>query len=74
MIDPVAGVLLVGSVADASGSGGASRDGNVELIVHDLATGCTRRIVLHPGLEADDHDSAALYAARWSVRGDVLEA
>ena len=61
VVDPVARTLLVSSVADASGSGGAARDGNVEVAVHDLTTGTTRRAVLHAHLEDDDHDSASLY-------------
>src|SRR5690625_3327633 len=42
LIDPVAGTLLVGSIAAPEGAGGAERAGNVELAVHDLATGATR--------------------------------
>lgn len=55
--------LLVGSVANRSGTYGAHRDGHVELTVFDL----TRRavdacIVLHPHLQADDHAAPALLA------------
>jgi hypothetical protein len=61
VIDPVAGTLVVSSVANAAGSGGEARDGNVEIVAYDVATGTTDRVVLHDGLEADDHDSAALH-------------
>ncbi len=61
LIDPVAGTLLVSSVADAAGSDGPARDGNVELVAYDLVSEEVDRVVLHAGLEADDHDSAALY-------------
>ncbi|MPY89072.1 MAG: hypothetical protein GEU99_14225 [Luteitalea sp.] len=54
------GKLIIGSVADASGAGGAARDGNVEVTTYDLASGQITRTVLHAGLEADDHDSPAL--------------
>jgi hypothetical protein len=64
VVDPDAGTLLVSSVADAAGTGGATRDGNVEVATYDLETGRTERFVLHAGLEADDHDSAALFVRR----------
>ena len=61
VVDPVTGTLVVSSVADASGTGGMTRDGNVEVATHDLAAGTTRREVLHAHLQDDDHNSAALY-------------
>ena len=61
VVDPTAGTLIVSSVADASGSGGATRDGNVEVAVHHMTTETTRRAVLHAHLEDDDHDSASLH-------------
>lgn len=61
LVDPVAGTLLVGSIAAPQGPGGAERDGNVELAVHDLATGDTEVVVLHANLEADDHNVPALW-------------
>lgn len=64
VVDPVTGTLVVSSVADASGTGGMTRDGNVEVAVHDIAAGTTRREVLHAHLEDDDHNSAALYLRR----------
>ncbi len=64
VVDPVTGTLVVSSVADASGTGGMTRDGNVEVAVHDIAAGTTRREVLHAHLQDDDHDSAALYLRR----------
>ena len=64
VVDPVRGTLVVSSVADASGTGGMTRDGNVEVVTHDLATGDTRRTVLHAHLQDDDHNSAALYVRR----------
>ncbi len=56
------GRLIVGSVR----ANGTSRDktnpgwGNVELTVLDLASGNRRTVVLHEGLEQDDHDSPGL--------------
>ncbi len=53
--------MLVGSVADASGTDGATRDGNVELVVYDVERGAGSRHVLSPGLKpADDHNAPAL--------------
>ena len=54
------GKLIIGSVANASGTGGASRNGNIEVVTHDIATGVTSTpFVLHANLEADDHDLPA---------------
>ena len=61
VVDPVTGTLVVSSVADGSGTGGMTRDGNVEVAVHDIAAGTTRRKVLHAHLQDDDHNSAALH-------------
>jgi hypothetical protein len=52
--------LIVGSVA--SGWNAANRRGDVDAIVHDLATGRTTVIELHNQLELDDHDSPAFVA------------
>jgi hypothetical protein len=54
------GKLIVGSVR-AVGSFASHRDdpdwGNVEVSVHDIASGATKRVVLHRHFEQDDHDS-----------------
>jgi len=58
------GQLIVGSVR-ASGdyrNDRASGWGNVEVSVCDLASGPTRRTVLHRHLQQDDHDSPAFLA------------
>jgi hypothetical protein len=52
--------LVIGSVA--SGWSDASRKGDIDTIVHDLATGTTTTIELHNQLEEDDHDSPAFLA------------
>ncbi len=55
-----AGKLLIGVVAD--GRGDPERRGDIDVLVHDLAGGGTRRIELHDRLEADDHDSPVFMA------------
>lgn len=60
LVDPVAGRLLVGSVAAPEGGGGEARAGNVEVATLDLHSGASAVHVLHQRLEADDHDSPAL--------------
>jgi hypothetical protein len=60
VVDRARGLLLVSSVANGHGAGGADRHGDVELVAYDLATGAARRVTLHHGLEGDDHNSAAL--------------
>ncbi|GAA5205198.1 BNR-4 repeat-containing protein [Microbacterium kyungheense] len=64
LVDPDAGVLVVGSIAAPEGPGGDARAGNVELTVVDLATRESRVVVLHENLEADDHDVPALWRRR----------
>jgi len=49
--------LIIGSVA--SGWSNAARKGDIETIVHDMATGTNTAIELHNQLEMDDHDSPA---------------
>jgi hypothetical protein len=49
--------LIVGSVA--SGYLDASRQGDIEAIVHDLSSETTNIVELHDRLELDDHDSPA---------------
>jgi hypothetical protein len=52
--------ILASSVADASGTGGAARNGDVDVAAYDLASGKIQHFVLHDNLQADDHNAAAL--------------
>jgi hypothetical protein len=62
IVDAAAGKILVSSVANAAGSDGVRRDGDVEVVSYDIATGqSSPPFTLHDQLEADDHDSAALW-------------
>jgi SAM-dependent methyltransferase len=61
IIDEAAGKLLVSSVANRNGTGGRLRDGDVEVAALDLNTGDVERFTLSDALEADDHNSAALW-------------
>jgi BNR repeat-containing family member len=65
IVDAAAGKIVVSSVADGSGLGGAARSGDVDVAAYDLAAGAVEQFVLHEGLQDDDHNSAAL-----SVRPD----
>jgi len=69
VVDTRSGTLLVSSVADDSGTDGAARAGNVEVVAYDVTEGTLARTVLHAGLQADDHDSAALHV---DADGDVV--
>lgn len=51
--------LIIGSIADASGSGGAARDGDVEVASYDLAAQSLNRFTLHDALNSDDHAAPA---------------
>jgi hypothetical protein len=62
IVDVAAGKILVSSVANAAGTGGVARNGDVEVASYDIATGqVSAPFTLHNNLEADDHDSAALW-------------
>lgn len=61
VVDTGAGKLLVSSVADSSGPGGAARDGDVDVVAYDLDSHAVDRFTLHDDLQDDDHNSAALY-------------
>lgn len=52
------GKLIVGTVA--SGRTDAARKGDIQVTVHDLATGQGTTVELHDQLQLDDHDSPAL--------------
>ncbi len=56
------GVLVVGTVADVSGAGGAERDGDIQVTAYHLATGALVQSLLHARLQADDHNSPAFLA------------
>lgn len=60
IVDHVAGKLLASSVADASGTGGAARNGDIDIVSHDLTSKATQLFVLHDNLQADDHNGAAI--------------
>jgi hypothetical protein len=64
IVDPTAGTagkIIVSSVANGSGTGGAARNGDVEVESVDLSTSVVSQFTLHDALQADDHDSAALW-------------
>ncbi|MGP5007052.1 BNR-4 repeat-containing protein [Brachybacterium tyrofermentans] len=68
LVDPEAGLLVVGSIASGGGTYGARRVGDLDLTVVDLIRGGARAVALHPGFEADDHDVPALWRrpdGRW---------
>ncbi|HLQ81583.1 MAG TPA: TIM barrel protein [Brachybacterium sp.] len=72
LVDPATGTLLLGAVASTGGADGERRGGDVDLHVVDLdrlgEPDCTRTVVLHAGLESDDHDNPALWRradGRW---------
>jgi hypothetical protein len=51
--------LIFGSIADASGTGGGTRDGDAEVTTYDLTTSSLTRFLLHDALDSDDHASPA---------------
>lgn len=76
IVDTNANKILVSSVADAKGTGGATRNGDVDVVQYDLATQTvsTPFVLGTPG--ADDHNVASFYqrsdgryVAAWSAHG-----
>ena len=72
LVDPATGTLLLGAVASAGGREGERRGGDIDLHVVDLdrlgEPDSARTVVLHAGLESDDHDNPALWRradGRW---------
>lgn len=68
LVDPGAGLLVVGSIASGGGTYGARRAGDLDLTIVDLVRGGAQAVTLHPGFEADDHDVPALWRrpdGRW---------
>jgi hypothetical protein len=59
IVDAKAGKLLVSSVAASMPSINGPRDGNVDLVTFDLASGATTRFVLGK-IQEDDHNVAAI--------------
>lgn len=51
--------LIIGSIANGAGTGGSSRNGDLEVVSYDLDSGSAVRVTLHDNLQADDHDVPA---------------
>jgi hypothetical protein len=57
------GKLIIGSVADSSGTGGSTRDGDIEVVTYDLVSGgIPDKFTLHDALQGDDHAAPAFLA------------
>ncbi len=52
--------FIFGSTADASGTDGATRDGDDEITTYDLSTSALSIFTLHDALDSDDHAPPAL--------------
>jgi BNR repeat-containing family member len=64
VVDSAAGKILASSVADAGGTDGATRDGNIDIVSYDITNDQVQHFVLHAKLQADDHNAAALLVRR----------
>jgi autotransporter-associated beta strand protein len=51
--------LIFGSIADANGTGGSTRDGDCEVTTYDLSTSSLSRFTLKDALNSDDHAAPA---------------
>src|SRR3972149_4410061 len=60
IVDAAHNQLLVSSVDNGSGTGGAERSGDIDVATLNLADMTVERFVLQPSLAADDHSSAAI--------------
>lgn len=54
--------LIIGSIANGSGTGGSARSGDIEVTTCDLDVNTITRTTLHDNLQADDHDLPAFLA------------
>ncbi|MFC0672573.1 hypothetical protein [Brachybacterium hainanense] len=61
IIDTAGNRALIGAVASRGGKDGDRRGGDIDLHVVDLGSGAAQTVVLHAGLESDDHDDPALW-------------
>lgn len=52
--------VLLSSVANSHGRDGTTRDGDIDVVAYNLASGSCQRVTLSKHLQPDDHDSAAL--------------
>jgi hypothetical protein len=73
IVDKENGKILVSSDANAQGPGGSGRDGNVDVVVYDIATNTASSPFVLGDLAPDDHNNAALlikpdgnYLAFWA--------
>lgn len=64
IVDASAGKLLASSVANAGGTDGARRNGDIDVVSYDFGVGQPEHFVLHSQLQADDHNAAALLLLR----------
>ncbi|MBX2851027.1 MAG: BNR repeat-containing protein [Phycisphaeraceae bacterium] len=61
IVDTATNQIIVTSVADQSGTGGLSRNGDIEIASYNLGTEAVIRHTLANGLEANDHAQPAIY-------------
>ena len=73
VVDKTGGKILVSSDANAMGPGGSGRDGNVDVVVYDIATNMASSPFVLGDLAPDDHNNAAIlvkpdgkYLAFWA--------
>lgn len=65
IVDVQAGKLLIASTANKQGTGGKPRDGDIDIVEYDIATGNLSRFTLKHALTSygggDDHNAPALF-------------
>jgi hypothetical protein len=60
IVDQTNGTMLLGSVADSPGPGGADRRGDIDVTTYRFDEGSRRLFTLHESLQDDDHNVPAL--------------
>lgn len=78
IVDPIRNTLIVNSVASSPVF--SNRNGDIEGVEYDVATGARRRFTLADNFEEDDHDAAGLvilpdgrYLAVYARHGSTVE-
>jgi hypothetical protein len=61
IVDTATGQLLVSTIANTAGFGGATRQGDLEVASLNLTTNAVNRFLLRDNFQADDHNTPSLY-------------
>ncbi len=73
IVDTTNGKMLIGSIANKAGIGGADRNGNIELTTYDLANGKSQLFTFHKPFNYPQVSRIALVASRLDSYGGCAD-